>query len=224
MDYVKYKQIEEDLADFFRCCHSKHYPAKATIIRPGDTADTLYYLREGSVTVVVENDEGEELIVAHLNQGDFIGEIGLFSTTVDRTVTVRAKADCRTEEITYQQIKALSNSTLKECYPKLLELLAENMAKRLLSTTRKATELAFLDVTGRVAAALKELSKQPDAIKHEEGVQIKATRQEISRMVGCSREMAGRVLRSLQEQGLVWARGKTMIIYDEEHRKPAVTG
>lgn len=37
-------------------------------------------------------------------------------------------------------------------------------------------------------------------------------------MVGCSREMAGRVLRSLKEQGLVWARGKTMIIYDEEHR------
>lgn len=223
MDYVKYKKIEEDLADFFRCCHSKHYPAKAAIIRPGDTADTLYYLREGSVTVVMENDEGEELIVAHLNQGDFLGEIGLFSEGIDRTVTVRAKTECRTEEITYQQIKTLSHTTLKDSYPKLLELLAENMAKRLLSTTRKATELAFLDVTGRVAAALKELSHQPDAIKHEEGIQIKATRQEISRMVGCSREMAGRVLRSLQEQGLVWARGKTMIIYDEEHRKPAVS-
>lgn len=96
------------------------------------------------------------------------------------------------------------------------------MAKRLLSTTRKASELAFLDVTGRVAAALKELSAQPDAMKHEEGTQIKATRQEISRMVGCSREMAGRVLRTLQDQGLVWARGKTMIIYDEEHRKPSI--
>ena len=82
--------------------------------------------------------------------------------------------------------------------------------------------MAFLDVTGRVAAALKELSAQPDAMKHEEGMQIKATRQEISRMVGCSREMAGRVLRSLQDQGLVWACGKTMIIYDDEHKKPAV--
>lgn len=224
MDYIKYKQIEEDLADFFRVCHSKHYTAKSALIRPGDSADTLYYLREGSVTIVMENEDGEELIVAHLNQGDFIGEIGLFSETVDRTVTVRAKTDCRTEEITYQQVKSLSHTTLKDCYPSpsLLTLLAENMAKRLLSTTRKASELAFLDVTGRVAAALKELSAQPDAMKHEEGTQIKATRQEISRMVGCSREMEGRVLRTLQDQGLVWARGKTMIIYDEEHRKPSI--
>jgi CRP/FNR family cyclic AMP-dependent transcriptional regulator len=222
VDYIKYKQIEEDLADFFRVCHSKHYTAKSALIRPGDSADTLYYLREGSVTIVMENEDGEELIVAHLNQGDFIGEIGLFSETVDRTVTVRAKTDCRTEEITYQQVKSLSHTTLKDCYPSLLTLLAENMAKRLLSTTRKASELAFLDVTGRVAAALKELSAQPDAMKHEEGTQIKATRQEISRMVGCSREMAGRVLRTLQDQGLVWARGKTMIIYDEEHRKPSI--
>jgi CRP/FNR family cyclic AMP-dependent transcriptional regulator len=222
VDYIKYKQIEEDLADFFRVCHSKHYTAKSTLIRPGDSADTLYYLREGSVTIVMENEDGGELIVAHLNQGDFIGEIGLFSETVDRTVTVRAKTDCRTEEITYQQVKSLSHTTLKDCYSSLLTLLAENMAKRLLSTTRKASELAFLDVTGRVAAALKELSAQPDAMKHEEGTQIKATRQEISRMVGCSREMAGRVLRTLQDQGLVWARGKTMIIYDEEHRKPSI--
>ncbi|RKZ81333.1 MAG: cAMP-activated global transcriptional regulator CRP [Gammaproteobacteria bacterium] len=222
MDYVKFKAIEEDLADFFRCCHTKQYPAKTIMIRPGDSADTLYYLREGSVTITMESAEGDELIVAYLNQGDFLGEIGLFSETGDRTVTVKAKTDCRTEEITYQQIKTLSTTQLKNCYPKLLELLAEHMAKRLLTTTRKASELAFLDVTGRVASALKELSEQPDAMKHPEGIQIKATRQEISRMVGCSREMAGRVLRSLQDQGFVWARGKTMIIYDEEHRKPSI--
>ena len=74
----KYKQIEEDLADFFRVCHSKNYTVKSTLIRSGDSADTLYYLREGSVTIVMENEEGEEMIVAHLNQDDFIGEIGVF--------------------------------------------------------------------------------------------------------------------------------------------------
>jgi CRP/FNR family cyclic AMP-dependent transcriptional regulator len=56
-------------------------------------------------------------------------------------------------------------------------------------------------------------------MKHPQGIQIKVTRQEISRMVGCSREMAGRVLKSLQDAGLVWAHGKTMIVYDEENRK-----
>ena len=45
------------------------------------------------------------------------------------------------------------------------------------------------------------------------GSQIKITRQEIGRIVGCSREMAGRVLKVLEEQGLLTARGKTMVVY-----------
>jgi len=218
MDYIKYKAIEQGLADFFHCCHSKLYPAKTTIIRPGSPADTLYYIREGSVTISMENEDGEELIIAYLNQGDFMGEIGLFSDVGDRRVTIRTRSECRTEEITYGQIKSLADNKLKACYPVLLQILAEQLAKRLLASNRKASDLAFLDVAGRVEAALQELVAQPDAMKHPEGMQIRVTRQEISRMVGCSREMAGRVLKSLQDAGILWAHGKTMIVYDSEHR------
>jgi CRP/FNR family transcriptional regulator, cyclic AMP receptor protein len=148
----------------------------------------------------------------------------MFSDVGERMVTVRARTDVRTEEISYQQIMNLSKTQLKECYPTLLFTIAEQLAKRLLSTTRKATDMAFLDVAGRVEAALHELAAQPDAMRHPDGMQIKVTRQEISRMVGCSREMVGRVLKELQDNGLLWAKGKTMIVYDEEHRhkKPLV--
>jgi CRP/FNR family cyclic AMP-dependent transcriptional regulator len=44
-------------------------------------------------------------------------------------------------------------------------------------------------------------------------MQIRITRQEISRIVGCSREMAGRVLKDLQQQGLIWVKGKTIVVY-----------
>lgn len=218
MEYHKHKALEEGLADFFHICHSKFYPAKNIVIRPGDPAETLYYIREGSVTVCMENEEGEELIVAYLNQGDFIGEIGFFSEVGDRMVTIRAKTDVRTEEISYQQIRNLADTQLKNCYATLLYTIGEQMAQRLLSTTRKASDLAFLDVSGRVLAALKELTVQPDAMRHPEGIQIKITRQEISRMVGCSREMVGRVLKELQEDGTIWAHGKTVILYDDAHR------
>ncbi len=215
MDYFKYKAIEESLADFFHCCHSKHYPAKSILIRPGDLANSLFYLREGSVSVTIENDNGEELILAYLNQGDFLGEVGLFSDVADRTVTVRARTECKTEEISYQQLKLLSGNQLKNCYPALLQLLAEQMARRLLSTSRKMSELVFLDVAGRVQAALNELALQPDAMKHTNGIQIKITRQEISRLVGCSREMAGRVLKQFQSDGILWSHGKTLILFDK---------
>jgi CRP/FNR family cyclic AMP-dependent transcriptional regulator len=218
MDYHKHKALEEGLADFFHSCHSKFYPAKQIMIRPGDDANTLYYIREGSVSVCLESEEGEELIVAYLNQGDFIGEIGYFYETGDRTVTIRAKTDVKTEEISYAQLRTLSETNLKGCYPLLLFTMGEQMASRLLSTTRKASDMAFLDVSGRVEAALHELAAQPTAMRHPLGKEIRATRQEISRMVGCSREMVGRVLKEMQEEGMIWAHGKTMIIFNEQHR------
>ncbi|NOP02832.1 helix-turn-helix domain-containing protein, partial [Klebsiella pneumoniae] len=66
---------------------------------------------------------------------------------------------------------------------------------------------------GRVARCLRELCKQPDAMTHPDGMQIKITRQEIGRIVGCSREMVGRVLKDLEERSLVQVKGKTMVVY-----------
>ena len=48
---------------------------------------------------------------------------------------------------------------------------------------------------------------------HPQGMQIKVSRQELSRLVGCSREMAGRVLKVLEEQGLLKATGKTIVVF-----------
>ena len=75
------------------------------------------------------------------------------------------------------------------------------------------SDLAFLDVTGRVARTLLDLCKEPDAMTHPDGIQVKITRQEIGRIVGCSREMVGRVLKELEGQGLVSVAGKTMVVF-----------
>jgi CRP/FNR family cyclic AMP-dependent transcriptional regulator len=91
--------------------------------------------------------------------------------------------------------------------------LATQLASRLDRTNRKLGDLAFVDVTGRVAHAIMDLCNEPDAMSHPEGTQIKVSRQELSRLVGCSREMAGRVLKVLEEQGLLTARGKTMVVF-----------
>ena len=97
--------------------------------------------------------------------------------------------------------------------PTLLFELATQLASRLDRTNRKLGDLAFVDVTGRVAHAIMDLCNEPDAMTHPEGTQIKVSRQELSRLVGCSREMAGRVLKVLEEQGLLTARGKTMVVF-----------
>jgi CRP/FNR family cyclic AMP-dependent transcriptional regulator len=194
-------------------CHRRRYPAKAEIIHPGDLADTLYYLVEGSVTVLMEDEEGREIILTYLNKGEFLGEMGLFISKPNRSVMVRTKTDCVMAEISYARLEQLFDTDLKEHARAILSAIGTQLTQRLLHTSRKVGHLAFVDVTGRVAGTLLELCKQPDAMTHPDGMQIKITRQEIGRIVGCSREMAGRVLKTLEEQGLIHVKGKTIVVF-----------
>ena len=98
--------------------------------------------------------------------------------------------------MTYPRFRQIASES-----PGLVFELATQLATRLDRTNRKLGDLAFVDVTGRVAHAIMDLCNEPDAMTHPDGMQIKVSRQELSRLVGCSREMAGRVLKVLEEQG-----------------------
>ena len=148
------------------------------------------------------------MILSYLNQGDFIGELGLFEEQSERTAWVRAKQACEIAEISYKKFKQLIRVN-----PEILMKLSAQMAYRLQSTSQKVGDLAFLDVAGRIAQTLLHLAKQPDAMTHPDGMQIKITRQEIGQIVGCSRETVGRILKMLEEQNLIQAHGKTIVVY-----------
>ena len=201
-------KIIPNLDHFLAHCHRRKYPAKSTIIYAGDESDALYYILKGSVTVMIEDDDGREMIMAYLNEGNFFGEMGLFENDPSRSAWVKAKSECEVAEVSYAKFRQLAREDAD-----ILFTVSAQIAGRLRATTRKVGDLAFLDVTGRVAGTLLDLCKQPDAMTHPDGMQIKVTRQEIRRIVGCSREMVGRVLKNLEEQGLVSVKGKTMVVY-----------
>lgn len=54
----------ENVDEFLSHCHRRRYAAKSILIYAGDTRDSLYYIIEGSVTVMIEDDESKEIIVA----------------------------------------------------------------------------------------------------------------------------------------------------------------
>lgn len=202
------------LAPFLEHCHRRHYPAKTNFIHPGDEADSLYYVVSGQVSALVEDDEeGKELILAYINKGEFIGEMGLFMPQPKRTVTVRTRVACELAEISYQKLQNLFETSLKIYVKDILYAIGQQLTSRLEATSQKVGRLAFMDVTGRIASVLLELCKEPDAMTHPDGMQIKITRQEIGRIVGCSREMAGRVLKDLENQKLISVKGKTIVVF-----------
>ena len=86
----KIKNLDKLLAH----CHRRRYTAKSTIIYAGDRCETLFFIVKGSVTILIEDDDGREMIIAYLNAGDFFGEMGLFEkegTEKERSAWVRAR-------------------------------------------------------------------------------------------------------------------------------------
>ena len=193
---------------FLNLCRIRTVPQKTFFIHAGDLPDILYYVVEGSVEFLFKHKAANEMVLSYLNKGQFFGEMGLFYEQPTRSAWVRTRSECEIAEMTYPRFRQIASES-----PGLVFELATQLATRLDRTNRKLGDLAFVDVTGRVAHAIMDLCNEPDAMTHPDGMQIKVSRQELSRLVGCSREMAGRVLKVLEEQGLVSASGKTIVVY-----------
>jgi CRP/FNR family cyclic AMP-dependent transcriptional regulator len=200
-----------NVENFLQHCDSQSYKAKGVVLRQGAASDTLYLILDGSVSVMVEDESepGHMLVVAYLNPGDFVGEMGLFDDEDQvRSAMVVAKTQCEVAEISYERFHQIRGQ-----FPDILYAVSRQLGSRLRQTTRKLSDLAFVDVSGRIAHTLLDLCREPDAMTHPDGMQIKITRQELGKIVGCSREMAGRVLKTLEQDGLVSVSGKTMVVY-----------
>jgi CRP/FNR family cyclic AMP-dependent transcriptional regulator len=189
----------------------RRFGANSHIQCVDERRETLSFIIKGSVTLFIEDEDGREMIIAYLNPGDYFGELGLFATahqSAGNSPWLRARTECEVADISYQRFRELARRN-----PVILFDLGKQIAQRLRRTTRKVGDLAFVDVSGRIVSCLLDLCKQPEAMTHPDGMQIRITRLEIGRIVGCSRQMVGQVLKELEERSLVHVRGKTMVIY-----------
>ncbi|MES2491199.1 MAG: cyclic nucleotide-binding domain-containing protein [Pseudomonadota bacterium] len=192
---------------FITQAHKRSYPAKHTLIHTGDAPQTLYLILEGSVSIQLEDEQGHEIVLAYLGAGSFFGELCLFPEQQARTAIVRTRSPTLVAEIGYQSFRLFNQK-----HPEIMFEVAGQLAARLRDTSRRLGDLAFLDVSGRIARTLLELCQRPEAVPSPRGTTVRISRQELARNVGCSREMAGRVLKKLEEDGVLSSKGRSIHI------------
>jgi CRP/FNR family cyclic AMP-dependent transcriptional regulator len=199
--------VKRVIEQFLAQARRRQFAPEQIIIHAGDVPSAVYYVERGSVSVLLEDENGREMVVAYLNAGDFFGEMGLFPEQRLRTAQVRARVATTVAEMSYAAFRefALQRGDV------MFEL-AGQMAARLRDTTQKLADLTFLDVSGRLTQCLLRLSQQPDARAHARGQVLRTSRQELARMVGCSREMVGRALKKLEEDGLIESLGRSIVV------------
>jgi len=198
---------EPAIQAFIVQANKRSYPPKQSILHAGEVPQSIYLILEGSVSAVVHDDEEREMVLAYLNPGEFFGEMCLFPEQKTRTAEIRTRTRTLVAEIGYESFRRI----IRE-HPEIMLKLAGQLAARLKATTQRLTDLAFLDVQGRVAHEILNLCRLPDAQPHPRGTLVRISRQELARIVGCSREMAGRVLKKLSDEGTVAVQGRSIVV------------
>ena len=210
MNYLVSKRIPNAEA-FLEHCERLSMKSRAVVFRQGEPSEDLYLILDGSVSVIVDDSEDpeQEMVVSYLNPGEFFGEMGLFGEE-QRTANLITRTPCEFGRISYEDFHSI-----RQQFPDVLYALTTQIGQRLKNTTRKLADLTFIDVYGRIHRSLIQLTRLPEAMTHPDGMQIRVTRQELGKPVGCSREMAGRVLRMLEGDGYITVAGKTSVVLRE---------
>lgn len=97
-----FSQLEaSEVAEIMKLLQSHKYPAGSIILRPGDRAESMYFISEGSVRVEARGGN-----VVTLHEGDHFGEMALLEKR-RRRVAVVAQTDCQLLQLEAQDFEYL---------------------------------------------------------------------------------------------------------------------
>ena len=183
----------------------KSAPRSTTIMAGGDPTDSLYIVLSGRLKVMMSDAEGKEVILSILGAGEIFGEMGLIDDE-PRSATVVAIEPCELLSLAKRDFK----KSLAENFEMSMAVM-RGLVKRLREADRKIGSLALLDVYGRVARLLLDMSEN---VNGEKVVTKRLPKQDIAKMIGASREMVSRVMKDLQTGGYIEMRGSTIVLRD----------
>src|SRR3546814_16213313 len=98
----------------------------------GDPPQSIYLILEGSVSILLEDENGREIVLAYLNPGDFFGELCLFPEQQSRTAIVRARTPTLAAELNYDAFMKFYGEN-----PDIMFEIAGQLAARPRDTTRR---------------------------------------------------------------------------------------
>lgn len=165
-----------------------------TIVRVGDSTDSLFVIVSGSAKVLNRDTEGHEVILSLLGAGQCFGEMGLIDGS-PRSADVVANENC--------ELLVIAKTDFKKALAENVDLclnIMKSLVLRLREANRKIESLALMDVYGRVAKLLLDLSEKENGVRL---IRRKVTKQDMAKMVGASREMVSRVMRDLEASGYI---------------------
>ena len=185
----------------------RHYEAGQMILLEASEGEQCFFVTEGSVEITRLSNEGREVILAILNDGDFFGEMSLLDGE-SRSANVIALDD--TKVLTLNRNDFLL--VIKE-YPQIAIQLLKEMALRLRKSDRQIASLSLSDAEKRIALCILRIAEEQGVIqKGHVSIPKVPIQQDIANMSGTSRETVSRALKLLEKEGFIQRNGRELLI------------
>ena len=171
--------------------HEKNLVRGDVLFKEGDAPDALYIVLSGRIAIAIDNKplDSRESVVALMVEGDLFGDLALLDGGA-RSALARALEPSTVLHIPYSAVEPQLSSN-----PDLLWGNTRVLARRLRAMDEALADSVFLDVTGRTAKRLLELSEGKDEFV------LPVTQEELAGMVGASRERVNKAIASFIRLG-----------------------
>ena len=166
------------------------------LFRRGDPGDELFGIVSGRIAILTRAPDGRESLVAVLDEGALFGELGLFDAG-PRSADARALEPTQLLVLDYAAVRAAISAE-----PQLLWIIIRVLARRLRATDDTLADAVFLDVPGRTAKRLLELSENEDEFR------LRMTQEDLAGLVGASRERVNKALSMFTRLGWLSVEGR----------------
>jgi CRP/FNR family cyclic AMP-dependent transcriptional regulator len=197
---------EAEFEQLARVAVSRKVPRHKTIVHAGDSTDSLFVIVSGQAKVLNRDVEGNEVILTFLAAGECFGEMGLIDGS-PRSADVVASENSELLEISKSDFTRALAGNVDLCLN-----IMKSLVWRLREANRKIESLALMDVYGRVAKLLLDLSELEGGVRV---VRRKMTKQDMAKMVGASREMVSRVMKDLETSGYIRSEEGRLVLAED---------
>jgi len=198
---------ESELEQIKKLIFEKTVEKGEIVLYEGEPAEVLYFVAGGVVKVFKTSAAGKEQIISLARPGDSFNDVPVFEGGLNL-----ASAEAMMSVTLYGIRKTHFRNLLRE-HPRVTLNTIQVISSKVEHLVSLIEDLSFRQVTSRVAKILLEYARSDSDRK------TKLTQQEMAAMAGTAREMVGRSLRILEEEGMIRLERHRIVITDEKALK-----
>jgi len=163
----------------------------------GDSADSIFLLREGRIKITASAEGGHEVLHEIIGPGEIFGETSLI-LGIPRTTSAQAL-----EASLLCEIRRNSFETLLSMYPELAFRLLKSVGVRLKQAEAQLVNVVCNDISRRVRTTLIDLMIKESGSIPDGPIKIKITQQDLANLIGASRQKTWQTLKELEDSGVL---------------------